>query len=403
MSTYVDIHVLSALGPNNMNRDENGAPKTIVFGGSTRHRLSSQSQKYATRGDFIDAYGDELVSLRSRSLPSLIALRLQEQDSSLTDLEARKLAARSLTLITYSKPADIKTKGLKVVEEAIKKQGDNYMPELSATFQISDTQSREFAKTVLDAIANGVDFTDIKVADDKELISALTETIRDRNTADVLLFGRMLASNQALSVDATCQVAHAIGVGTYAGDLDTFIAADEISTRDSELAQAIREHRGPDGGGADMLDEKGISAGTVYRYANVNVSALAKAVGSVADAADIVGKFITSFSTVLPGGAQNSHAARSPFSTLVVTVRNTAPMSLVGAFEIPVDNAREATEAMTNFAKETATMYGDTVGDKVFALTIHNRDGVVESLGADDPVKSLPALVSAVADAVQGF
>lgn len=396
MTLYTDVHVLTPVGPNNLNRSETGAPKTSVFGGKTRHRLSSQSQKYAVRGDFIDTYGDELTSLRSRSLPSLIALRLQEEDPSLSVEDARKLAAYSLAHLNKGN-TDKNVKAVtKAIEEAASKN-EEYKPELPATFQISDNQARAFAKAVTTARANGVDFLSGAVVNDKDLIEELQETIREKNTADVLLFGRMHASNNSLSVDAACQVAHAIGVSEYAGDVDAFIAADEISTRHSELADAIREARGDDKGGADMPPtDKGISAGTMYRYANVNATALAASTGSKDDAADIIGKFIKSFSTVLPGGAQNSHAARSPFSTLVVTLRTTAPMSYVGAFEVPVDNAVEASKALSAFAKNTSDMYGEPVGEKVFVLSLYDRDGIVEALGADGTVSTLPELIDAV-------
>lgn len=399
MSLYVDIHVLSAVGPNNLNRDERGYPKTIEFGGRTRHRLSSQSQKYAVRGDFIDTYGDELTSLRSRSIPSLVALRLREADPSLSEQDSRELAGRALTALHT--PAKKAKEALAAVNKVITKEKDDYIPELGATFQISDAQAKAFAQVVVDAVSNGVDFSDEKATLDKDLIAKLHGSIREHSTADVLLFGRMLASNKDLSVDAAVQVAHAVGVSEYAGDIDSFIAADEISTRDSELAEKIREARGEDAGGADMLDTKGISAGTLYRYSNVNATALADSTGSKDDAAEIIGKFIKSFSTVLPGGAQNSHAARAPFSTLVVSLRNTAPMSLVGAFEVPVDNAVDATTALASFAARTADMYGETVGDKVFVLTVHDRDGVVEALGADGSVTNLPSLIAAVTEYIK--
>lgn len=414
MSVYVDVHTVTPLGPNNLNRDGENAPKTITYGGCVRHRLSSQSQKYAVRGDFIDTYGDAMISLRSRSLVSLVSLRIQEADPSLSVEEAHHLAARALTVPMSAKPKDgqdrlkklndsITSAAGKAADELKKNPNatiDPFIPELSATFQISDVQARKFASEVVAAVASGVDFSLPSAHEDKNLTAKLTETLRECNTADVLLFGRMMAANTDLSVDAVCQVAHAVGVSEYAGDMDLFIAADEVSTRNTELADAIRNHRGKDFGGADMLDTKGIAAGSLYRYANVNVTALAESAGSTSDAADITAKFVASFATTLPGGAQNSHAARSPFSTLIVTVRSTSPMSLVGAFESPVRNADEATEALAHYAKATSDMYGDPVGDKVFVLTVHNRDGVVELLGADKDVSSLPALTEALSDAL---
>lgn len=46
---YVDIHVLQTVPSSNINRDDTGAPKTAVYGGTTRSRVSSQSWKKAIR------------------------------------------------------------------------------------------------------------------------------------------------------------------------------------------------------------------------------------------------------------------------------------------------------------------------------------------------------------------
>lgn len=52
MSIYVDIHVLQTVPPSCVNRDDMGSPKTAVYGGTRRARVSSQAWKYAMRKDF---------------------------------------------------------------------------------------------------------------------------------------------------------------------------------------------------------------------------------------------------------------------------------------------------------------------------------------------------------------
>ena len=47
--TIVDVHVLQTVPPSNINRDDTGSPKTAVFGGVRRARVSSQAWKRATR------------------------------------------------------------------------------------------------------------------------------------------------------------------------------------------------------------------------------------------------------------------------------------------------------------------------------------------------------------------
>ena len=45
----VEIHVIQNHSPSNLNRDELGAPKTCIFGGVTRARISSQCLKRSIR------------------------------------------------------------------------------------------------------------------------------------------------------------------------------------------------------------------------------------------------------------------------------------------------------------------------------------------------------------------
>lgn len=45
----LDFHVLTVFPPHNVNRDEDGRPKTAMFGGVQRGRISSQAKKHAIR------------------------------------------------------------------------------------------------------------------------------------------------------------------------------------------------------------------------------------------------------------------------------------------------------------------------------------------------------------------
>lgn len=40
---YVDFHVLQTVPPSCVNRDDTGSPKTAVYGGAVRTRVSSQA------------------------------------------------------------------------------------------------------------------------------------------------------------------------------------------------------------------------------------------------------------------------------------------------------------------------------------------------------------------------
>src|SRR4051812_10100889 len=49
MTVFVQLHLLTAYPPANLNRDDTGRPKTAQFGGATRLRVSSQALKRAWR------------------------------------------------------------------------------------------------------------------------------------------------------------------------------------------------------------------------------------------------------------------------------------------------------------------------------------------------------------------
>ena len=49
MADFLQLHVLTVYGPSNLNRDDTGRPKSVVFGGVPRLRVSSQSLKRAWR------------------------------------------------------------------------------------------------------------------------------------------------------------------------------------------------------------------------------------------------------------------------------------------------------------------------------------------------------------------
>ena len=49
MSQFIQLHLLTAYPSSNLNRDDQGRPKTAIIGGFERLRVSSQSLKRAWR------------------------------------------------------------------------------------------------------------------------------------------------------------------------------------------------------------------------------------------------------------------------------------------------------------------------------------------------------------------
>ena len=69
---YVDIHVLQTVPPSCVNRDDTGSPKTAVYGGTTRARVSSQAWKRAVRRMFMERMAEADVGIRTKYVYDLL-------------------------------------------------------------------------------------------------------------------------------------------------------------------------------------------------------------------------------------------------------------------------------------------------------------------------------------------
>lgn len=77
---FLEIHAIRTLPPQAANRDEDGRPKSVRYGGVERARLSSQSQKRALRLAFREGnlLPPEERAWRTRKLFGLLRERLPE-------------------------------------------------------------------------------------------------------------------------------------------------------------------------------------------------------------------------------------------------------------------------------------------------------------------------------------
>ena len=178
---YIDLHVIQTLPPSCVNRDDTGSPKTAIYGGVTRARVSSQSWKRAMRLMFADMYTEEEKGIRTKKIVDLLAKKISELDSEIQSAE--KLAKKVL-----------EAAGIKLTEK-------NGKAETGALFFISEKQIEKLAEL---AIAH----PDGKF--EKEDKKELQEALKNYPSVDLALFGRMVADEPSLNYDATAQVAHAI-------------------------------------------------------------------------------------------------------------------------------------------------------------------------------------------------
>ena len=300
MSTYVDIHIIQNLPPSCVNRDDSGSPKSAVYGGVRRLRVSSQSWKRATRLYFNDLLDAKDVGVRTKRVVEVLAERITE--------DAPELAGDAVTLAEgVFKAARIKLSPPRGKKDAPQESG--YLLFLSTS---------QIARLAELAIAS---------ARDGETLDAKTvkKIFKEAHAVDIALFGRMVADDTDLNVDAACQVAHAISTHAAENEYDFFTAVDDDKSRSEE-----------EDAGAGMMGTVEFSSATMYRYATVNLDMLVENLGDGDAALRALEVFIKGFCLSMPTGKQNTFANRTLPEAVVVLVRDDQPVSLVGAFEKPI-------------------------------------------------------------------
>ena len=300
MSTYVDIHIIQNLPPSCVNRDDSGSPKSAVYGGVRRLRVSSQSWKRATRLYFNDILDAKDVGVRTKRVVEVLAERITEDAPELAG-DAAALAKKvfAATKIKLSSP-----------------RGKKDAPQESGYLLFLSTS--QIARLAELAIAS---------ARDGEALDAKTirKIFKEAHAVDIALFGRMVAEDPDLNVDAACQVAHAISTHAAENEYDFFTAVDDDKSRSEE-----------EDAGAGMMGTVEFSSATMYRYATVNLDMLVENLGDGDAALRALEVFIKGFCLSMPTGKQNTFANRTLPEAVVVSVRDDQPVSLVGAFEKPI-------------------------------------------------------------------
>ena len=293
---YLDIHVLQNVPPSCINRDDTGSPKTAIYGGVTRARVSSQAWKRAVRLYFRDVLSSEELGERTKRIIPMVAGEIARLDPS---TDAMKLARKVL------EGADI---GIKAKND--KKDDDKADQEgTGALFFLSHGQAEALAHFA------------VETPEKEWKKDAIKRALTEKPSIDMALFGRMVASDPSLNVDAACQVAHSISTHAVRNEFDYFTAVDDRSPEDTA--------------GAGHIGTVEFNSAVLYRYATINLRDLASVLGSE-EAIRAAMAFVEAFVCSMPTGKQNTFANRTLPDVVYIALREDQPINLVGAFEKPV-------------------------------------------------------------------
>ncbi len=339
MSRFVQLHLLTAYPPANLNRDDLGRPKSAVMGGVPRLRVSSQSLKRAWRtSDVFKEALDGHIGTRTKAMgikvfEDLLARGVQEKKAAEW---AKAIAGVFGKLKSLSKKE----------KDALKD-----LPE-------EERRKRELTELEIEQLAH---FSPEEMAAIDSLVATLAERgegpkkdeldlLRKRHSAaDIALFGRMLAASPAYNTEAAAQVAHAVTVHAVVSEDDFFTAVDDLNSGEEDV-------------GAGHMGETEFAAGLFYLYVCIDRNLLQDNLGDDAALADkALAALIECAATVAPTGKQNSFASRARASYVLCERGDQQPRALSVAFLKPVsgnDFLTQAIDRLHGTASEMDKVYG---------------------------------------------
>lgn len=387
MSRFIQLHLLTAYPPANLNRDDQGSPKTAKMGGYDRLRVSSQClkrmwrtseifEKIVSDGVSINLFEKEVFAntgTRSKSFstewvkPYLLNANIEE---ALAEKWSKDLCRafgamedEENKLSQLTQISDIEAKGFEsVVNEIIEFLVGNKQTEF--TTELIDLIEKRDQKKKSDDIKKA------NVGISKYLAKKVL--VEGKSSVDIAMFGRMLASSPAFNIEAACQVAHAISVHPVVIEDDYFTAVDDLNNGLEDM-------------GAAHIGETRFAAGLFYSYICINRELLIKNLDGNEELANKAIRALTEAAVkVAPEGKQNSFASRAYASYVLAEKGDQQPRSLSVAYLKPInrdnkDFIADSINLLTQQKDSFDEAYG-ACADSRYELSVPQRQGTLAKL-----------------------
>jgi len=370
MNRFIQLHLLTAYPPANLNRDDMGSPKTAKMGGYDRLRVSSQCLKRAWRtSDLFEQALKGHIGTRTKEMGVKVYNRLIDKGAKHKDAldwaksiagvfgKLKELSKKEKEALTKLPPEERKKKELLEVE----------IEQLS----FFDTEEDKNIFALSDRVAER---SEGPKAEDLNLL-------RKKMTAvDIAMFGRMLASSPAFNVEAACQAAHAISVHPVVIEDDYFTAVDDLNNAMEDM-------------GAAHIGETRFAAGLFYSYICINKELLIQNLdGNEALANKAIRALTEAAVKVAPEGKQNSFASRAYASYVLAEKGDQQPRSLSVAYLKPInhrendDFIRDSIEVLIKQKDSFDRVYGDCADLRCELNVLREEGSLIELLDFVGPI-----------------
>ncbi|MEU7576768.1 type I-E CRISPR-associated protein Cas7/Cse4/CasC [Streptomyces sp. NPDC041068] len=379
---FLSLHLLETLVAVLPVRDENGAPKAIVYGGAERHMITSQARRRAERvysRDRANAQKGPLaghtMGVRTREWALITARALAashgwEQEEAVQTARAvlqatglkfgdpAKKTVANLTKVLLFAPSDAGERiaaHVHAQRETVGSWAAEYLPLAQAAAKPARSGRRNKKQEEHEAGATPAD-TESDTGGPASKLPPLPKTTRDavltalapRDAIDIALYGRFLAEiADSPNVDGAIQSSHAFTVHEAEHTDDFYAAADDAKL--DRKSNALDFLEAADDAGAGMTGYQSLISGTFYRHAVLDRRKLRgnlRAAGmpdqdteSAAVAAEA--EFVSAFVDAFPQAKKNSTASTGSLPALVLAFDGDRPFNYAAAFQRPIDEVAE--------------------------------------------------------------
>lgn len=374
---HLELHIIQSVPVACLNRDDLNSPKTAVFGGAQRARVSSQCWKRAIRELAKELLPERFQGTRTRRFVFSLTQALQEtgMEASVATTVAEQVANIVETLDSKKDEA-----GFKKIKTLMFFSDEEYATLAQAIAESDDVKNStgELAQALegIEAAESGQDKNGKEKAEkarDKALkamgkvlqkgeIAKFIKSAQLNDAADIALFGRMVASVPALQVEAAAMFSHALSTHKSDNEIDFFAAVDDRQSEDEA--------------GAGMTSTLEFNSATYYRFAALNLDMLNDKRHlddlSQEERKAVVRTFVEATIKGMPGARQNSMNANTLPVYVLGIVRETGhPLQLVNAFENPVRSRQGyAEESVKRLEAEYAKLKGRWGVEAVLEIAI---------------------------------
>ena len=346
MTTFIQLHLLTAYAPSNLNRDDLGRPKTAKMGNTDRLRISSQSLKRAWRTSdcFYQSLSDHIGTRSRRFARDWVYKPMIDNGISekIAKESAIKIAGQFGKVKNEKSPKDPLTN-----------------LEIEQLVHISNYEQQAIKQLV-----------DLLISEKREPTDNEVKLLRKENSSiDIALFGRMLADSPAFNIEAACQVSHALGVSAVTIENDFFTAVDDLNDYDVDAGSA-------------HLGSRGFASALFYTYVCISRDLLLENLNSDEVLVEKTLKALTeSAAKVAPTGMQNSFASRAYTSYLLIEKGSQQPRSLAVAYFNPIRSQDLVNDAITRLEEQRDKfdkVYGQCA-DSRYVLNSETGEGTLSA------------------------